>query len=82
MSTLWGAIVTAVVVVPVAVVQCRRALRHEARRARFLREQAAAVREVNELERILGLPAYDPAWDAGRERLWDAVRDAQHKGDQ
>lgn len=29
----------------------------------------------DECELIYGMPALDPAWDAGRERLWDAVRD-------
>ncbi|MGW3144887.1 hypothetical protein ACWDG1_09435 [Streptomyces sp. NPDC001177] len=27
-------------------------------------------------------PACDPAWDAGLERLWDAVRDEQQKEEQ
>lgn len=35
-----------------------------------------------ECARIYNLPAYDPAWNAGLERLWDAVRDEQQKGDQ
>lgn len=26
-------------------------------------------------------PAYDPAWEPGLERLWDAIRDEQQKGE-
>lgn len=33
-------------------------------------------------ERTGVAPALDPAWEAGRERLWDAIHDNQQKGDQ
>lgn len=59
----------------------RRAMRHEARHHQVLREQAETTRQVDELELLYSLPAYDPAWAAGMERLWDAIRDEQHKGD-
>lgn len=36
---------------------------------------------ADECALIYSLPAYDPAWDAGRERLWDAIRDEQNKGE-
>jgi hypothetical protein len=42
---------------------------------REARERAAAAREVDDLELLYNLPAYNPAWEAGRERLWNAVRD-------
>lgn len=45
-------------------------------------EQATAAREIDELELLYSQPAYDPAWNAGLERLWDALRDEQQKGDQ
>lgn len=43
----------------------------------------AAARELDQLELLYSLPAYDPAWDAGCERMWDAIRDEQQnqKGD-
>lgn len=57
-----------------------------------------ALRLMQEMDRILdahmarleglfeelGPPPTDPAWDAGRERLWDAIRDehTNHQGDQ
>lgn len=43
---------------------------------------AAEVAEVEALEAQLALPDYDRAWDAGCERLWDAIRDEQNQGDQ
>jgi hypothetical protein len=57
----------------------RRGRRHPLERAQVL----AAAREVDELELLYAMPACNPAWDAGRERLWDAVRDEQQnqKGD-
>lgn len=60
----------------------RRAMRHEARHHQFLREQAETTRQVDELELLYSLPAHDPAWAAGMERLWDAIRDEQHKEEQ
>lgn len=45
----------------------------------FVREQAETTRQVDELELLYSLPAYDPAWAAGMERLWDAIRDEQQK---
>lgn len=54
--------------------------------ARAYDRAAAAIDEgMTQLFEELGPPpAFDPAWEAGRERLWDAVRDNQnqHKGDQ
>lgn len=50
----------------------------ESTRDRIVREaheRAESGREAEDLERIYALPAYDPAWEAGLERLWDAVRD-------
>ncbi|MBC2903196.1 hypothetical protein [Streptomyces cupreus] len=45
-------------------------------------EQAAAAREVDDLELLYSQPAYDPAWNAGPERLWDAVLDQPEEEDQ
>lgn len=70
--------------VPVTRWQARRARRHDSVRDCIIRQSLLdpdAAREVDDLELLLSLPAYDPAWDAGRERLWDAARDKQ-KGDQ
>lgn len=71
---------------PVACWQIRHAWRHELERDRIIREaheQAEIAREVDRLEVLYSLPAFDPAWDAGCERLWDAIRDEQQKkGDQ
>jgi hypothetical protein len=39
----------------------------------------AAVQD--ELELIYALPAYDPAWDAGRERLWNPIHDEHTEGE-
>ncbi|WP_406417949.1 hypothetical protein [Streptomyces sp. NBC_01614] len=64
--------------------QIRRALRHESMQdqiVRETRERAEAAREVDDLELLYSMPAFDPAWDAGRERLWNAIRDEQTKGD-
>lgn len=36
---------------------------------------------ADECALIYSLPAYDPAWDAGMERLWDAIRDNQNQHD-
>lgn len=80
----------------VVLTRCGR--RRESTRDRLIREARARVRdadaqrwatepgalaELDELELLYSLPAYDPALDAGCERLWDAVRDEQHnqKGD-
>lgn len=45
------------------------------------------VVSLDQLELAWDAPAYgettvDPAWDAGCERLWDAIRDERQKGDQ
>lgn len=48
---------------------------------RLIRERADAARETDDLELAYSLPAYDPAWEAGMERLWNAIRDEQTKGD-
>lgn len=58
--------------------QARRAQQADSGRGRIIREahqRAVMAREIDELELIYDLPAYDPAWDPGRERLWDAIRD-------
>jgi hypothetical protein len=60
----------------------RRRKSERARLIREARELVAAAREVDELELLYSVPAYDPALDAGCERLWDAIRDEQQKGDQ
>ena len=50
-------------------------------RASLLSPEAAA--EVDALEIQFAQPAYDPALDAGCERLWDAIRDTNTtEGDQ
>jgi hypothetical protein len=36
-------------------------------------DQANAVREIDDLELLYSLPAYDPEWEAGRRRLHDAI---------
>ncbi|MEU1448714.1 hypothetical protein [Streptomyces mirabilis] len=64
--------------------QIRRACDYESDRDRIVREaheQAHTAAEVDDLELTYSLPAYDPAWAAGVERLWDAVRDEQNKED-
>lgn len=63
------------------VCRLRRAAATRDRLIRETHERADAAREIDPLELAYSLPAYDPAWDAGRERLWDAVRDNQHKGE-
>lgn len=40
---------------------------------------ARDIAKADELELLYLSRAYDPAWDAGRERLWDAVRDQQNQ---
>jgi hypothetical protein len=85
MSTLEAALIIAAVLVvglPVTYVQIRRAQRHDSERDRIIRASLLtpeAAREVDDLELLYSQPAYDKAWDAGRERLWDAVRDNQQK---
>lgn len=62
----------------------RWAMPAESTRDRLIREahaRAVVAHEIDDLELAYNLPALDPAWDAGRERLWDAVRDNQHKGE-
>lgn len=83
------AVVVAVLAVslPAAYWQIRRAQRGESTRDRIVREaheRAESAREAEDLERIYSLPVYDPAWEAGLERLWDAVRDHTNtpEGDQ
>jgi hypothetical protein len=41
------------------------------------RAQLAAARDAIELAHAAQVP--DPAWEAGLERLWDAIRDEQQK---
>lgn len=71
--------------------QLRAARREDARQERFIREHCwpSALRvpcapdnapginlaDADECALIYSLPAVDPAWDAGLERLWDAARD-------
>lgn len=79
-----AAIVAAVLLFSLAATywQIRRAMRHESRRDQFMHEQAEAAREVDDLELLYSMPAYDPAWEPGMERLWDAIRDEQaQRGD-
>lgn len=33
------------------------------------------------LELLYSMPAYDPAWEAGMELLWNAAHDEQQKGE-
>lgn len=83
-EALW--IVAAVIGVSLPTVyrQIRRANQVvESERDRIIREahaRAAAAREVDDLV-LAALPAHDPAWNAGLERLWDAIRDEQQNGD-
>lgn len=65
----------------------RREHRRPLDRDRIIREahqRAVVAHEIDDLELAYNLPALDPAWDAGRERLWDAVRDNHNttQGDQ
>ncbi|MDX3520767.1 hypothetical protein [Streptomyces scabiei] len=71
-----GVLLTVVIVASIL----RAALRHRRDRP-DVHEQAGVAREVDDLELLYGMPAYDPAWNAGFDRLWDAVRDEQQKGD-
>jgi hypothetical protein len=86
-STLEAALIVAVVVLvglPVTYVQIRRAQRHDAARDRIIHASVLSTegaREVDELELLFSLPAHDPVWEAGCERLWDAIRDEQQKGE-
>lgn len=90
MSTLEAALIIAAVLgvgLPVTYVQIRRARRHDSERDRIIRASLLtpeAAREVDDLELLYSQPAYDKAWDAGCERLWDAIRDehTNHQGDQ
>jgi hypothetical protein len=87
MSTLEGLLIVLaidVIGLPALYVQIRRNMRNESQRDRIVREahaRAVTAREIDDLELAYNLPAMDPAWDASRERLWDAVRDNQN-GDQ
>lgn len=78
--------VLVVAVAPIVRVLVRRAREAHAQCDRILAESCppSVLAEVDDLELLYSLPAYDPAWDAGCERLWDAVRDEQNhqKGDQ
>jgi hypothetical protein len=86
-STLNAALIVAAVVLvglPVTYVQIRRAQRHDAACGLIAHASglsAEGAREVDELELLYALPAHDPVWEAGCERLWDAIRDEQQKGD-
>ena len=90
MSTLEAALIVAAVVLvglPVTYLQIRRAQRHDAARSDLIAHASVlsteGAREVDELELLYSLPDYDPAWEsAGCERLWDAIRDEQQKGEQ
>lgn len=88
MSTLEAALIVAVVVLvglPVSFLQIRRAQRADAARDQILHASVLSTegaREVDELELLYSLPAHNPVWDAGGERLWDAIRDEQQKGEQ
>lgn len=71
--------------------QFRAAARDEARKGQFIREhcrppvlrvppapdneQGINLADADECALIYSLPAVDPSWDAGLERLWDAARD-------
>ena len=89
MSTLEAALIVAVVVLvglPVSYLQIQRAQQADAARDQILHASVLSTegaREVDELELLYSLPDYDPAWEsAGCERLWDAIRDEQQKGEQ
>ena len=82
MSAVVCAVVTAIVAtyIAIAVRLYRREQQQPLERDRIVREahqRAQVAHEIDDLELAYSLPAYDPAWDAGRERLWDAVRDTQ-----
>lgn len=84
-----AAAVTVVVVLavslPAAYWQFRRAQRHEAQRARFIRaveEKADTARKWPAIEEAWDLDAYDgPDLNARLERLRQAIRDEQRKGE-
>lgn len=62
----------------------RRAARHTNRILREIHERAETARQVDDLELLYSLPAYEPAdpeLDAGCDRLWDEVRREQQKGE-
>lgn len=81
MSTLEGfLIIYAVLAVgaPIAYVQIRRAARGESDRDRIVREaheRAAAAGQSDPTVLARAAGPGDPAWDARRERLWNAVHD-------
>lgn len=88
MSTPTAALIVLAVLavgLPAAYWQIRRACDYESDRDRIVREaheRARAAAQLDDLELAYSLPAYDRAWDAGVERLWNAVRDEQQKGEQ
>lgn len=54
------------------------------RMIRETHERADVAREIDALELAYALPSYTPPdleLDAGCERLWDAIRDEQQKGE-
>lgn len=80
-------VIAAVILVglPASVALVRRARRHDSVRDRIIRASLLspeAAAEVDDLELLYGMPAYDPALAEGCERLWDAIRDTNTEGDQ
>lgn len=78
------AVIAAVILIglPISIAQVRRARRHDSERDRIIRASLLtpeAAREVDDLELLYSQPAYDKAWDAGRERLWGAIRDEHNQ---
>lgn len=69
-----AAVLVALAVAHWTVCRLRRAESHCDRLIREAHGRADAAREIDALE-LIPLPACDPAWDAGLERLWDTTRD-------
>lgn len=61
------------------------ALSGPSERDRIVREahaRAELARKTDDIELARAAAVSDAAWDAGLERLWDAIRDEQQKGKQ
>lgn len=86
MSTIEAALtVVAVLVVSLAGAYrlIDRAQRRVSSRGRIVREAHQRAEQARVLDPVT-LAATDPAWEAGRERMWDAIHDNNHnqaKGD-
>ncbi|NUS22722.1 MAG: hypothetical protein HOV92_00640 [Streptomyces sp.] len=87
MSTTHAALIVAAVLavaLPAAWWQIRNAQRHQFERDCIIdaaHERAERAAQLDDLELAWSMPAYDPELNAGCDRLWDAIRDEQQKGE-